>query len=58
MSFEEGLRNREIAAMLGISESAGKNRKARMLSLLRDAIGPGEETAIIALLVCILSGTA
>lgn len=58
MSFEEGLKNREIAAMLGISESAVKKRKARMLSLLRDAIGPDEETAVIALLVCILSRTA
>ena len=29
-----------------------------MLSLLRDAIGPDEETAVIIFFVCLLSGTA
>lgn len=55
LSFEEGLKNREIAAMLGISESAVKKRKARMLNLLRSAIGQSEETAILTFIVWILS---
>lgn len=35
MSFEEGLRNAEIAARLGVAEITVKKRKARMLDLLR-----------------------
>jgi len=35
MSFEEGLKNTEIAQRLGISESAVKKRKAKMIEKLR-----------------------
>lgn len=35
LSFEEGLKNREIALRLGISESAVKKRKAKMIDILR-----------------------
>ena len=36
LSFEQGMKNAEIAAALGISESTVKQRKAKTLSLLRD----------------------
>ncbi|MDE7347919.1 MAG: RNA polymerase sigma factor [Muribaculaceae bacterium] len=35
MSFEEGLKNSEIAERLGVAEITVKKRKARLLSLLR-----------------------
>ncbi len=38
MSFEEGLKNGEIAKIMGISESAVKKRKARILENLRNSI--------------------
>lgn len=38
MSFEEGLKNAEIAVRLGISESAVKKRKAKMLKNLRHSM--------------------
>ena len=39
MSFEEGLKNAEIAARLGVSEITVKKRKARMLEMLRSRLG-------------------
>lgn len=38
LSFEEGLKNAEIAALLHISESAVKKRKAQFISLLRQQL--------------------
>lgn len=35
LHFEQGLKNAEIAALLGVTESAVKKQKARMLELLR-----------------------
>lgn len=39
LSFKQGLKNTEIAAMLGVAEITVKKRKANMLSLLRDKLG-------------------
>lgn len=39
LSFVEGLKNEEVAELLGCSVSTVKNRKASMLSLLRQAVG-------------------
>ncbi|MDE6370493.1 MAG: sigma-70 family RNA polymerase sigma factor [Duncaniella sp.] len=39
LSFEEGLKNAEIAARLGVAEITVKKRKARMLAMLRDMLG-------------------
>lgn len=36
MSFEQGMRNEEIAAALNVSPSTIKRRKAQMISALRD----------------------
>lgn len=36
MSFEQGLKNAEIAALLHVSESAVKKQKASMIQQLRD----------------------
>lgn len=43
MSFEEGLKNAEIAQRLGISESAVKKRKAKMLEHLRISMSDTEK---------------
>ncbi|MBD5200145.1 MAG: sigma-70 family RNA polymerase sigma factor [Bacteroidales bacterium] len=39
LSFEQGLKNTEIAKLLGLSEIGIKKRKARMLDLLRTRLG-------------------
>ncbi|MDE6371904.1 MAG: RNA polymerase sigma factor [Duncaniella sp.] len=39
MSFEEGLKNSEIAQRLEVAEITVKKRKARMLEMLRDRLG-------------------
>ena len=39
LSFQEGLKNTEIAETLGIAEITVKKRKARMIELLRDCLG-------------------
>ena len=39
LSFEEGLRNPEIAARLGVAEITIKKRKARLITRLRDIFG-------------------
>lgn len=36
LSFEEGLKNQEVAEQLGISESGVKKRKMKMIAILRD----------------------
>lgn len=50
LSFEEGLKNPEIARRLGISVSAVKKRKARMIHLLRESVADNEDIVILALL--------
>lgn len=55
LSFEEGFKNQEIARMLGISESAVKKRKAKMLTLLRKSVSENEEPVILALLTMLAS---
>ncbi|MCM1076401.1 MAG: sigma-70 family RNA polymerase sigma factor [Bacteroides sp.] len=39
LSFEQGLKNREIAEMLNIAEGTVKKRKSHLLDLLRKAVG-------------------
>ena len=39
MSFEEGLKNAEIAAALGVAEITVKKRKVRLLEMLRKSMG-------------------
>lgn len=39
LSFEEGLRNQEIAERLGVAEITVKKRKARLISRLKDVFG-------------------
>lgn len=38
-SFEQGLKNAEVAGLMGVSESAIKKSKARMLEILRTKLG-------------------
>lgn len=51
MSFEEGLKNAEIAACLGVAEITVKKRKARMLEMLRIRLGCNNIDVIILLLM-------
>lgn len=55
LSFEEGLKNREIALRLGISESAVKKRKAKMLAWLRKSVAESGDPALSALLIILAS---
>ena len=51
MSFDEGLKNAEIAKRLGISESAVKKRKARMLDNLRNSMRDKDKLEAVILLL-------
>lgn len=51
ISFEEGLKNAEIAARLGVSEITVKKRKARMLEMLRSRLGGEIDLLTIAILL-------
>ncbi len=51
MSFEEGLKNAEIAARLGVAEITVKKRKARILELLRASLGGKIDTTTIAIVL-------
>lgn len=51
MSFEEGLKNAEIAARLGVAEITVKKRKARILELLRASLGGKIDTTAIAIVL-------
>ncbi len=55
MSFIEGLRNAEIAERLGVAEITVKKRKARMLAMLRERLGP--EAYLLLILLWRLAGT-
>ncbi len=50
-----GLRNAEIAERLGVAEITVKKRKARMLAMLRERLGP--EAYLLLILLCRLAGT-
>lgn len=39
MSFEEGMKNADIAAALGVAEITVKKRKVRLLEMLRRSMG-------------------
>lgn len=51
MSFEEGLKNAEIAERLGVAEITVKKRKARILELLRASLGGKIDTTTIAIIL-------
>lgn len=53
MSFEDGLRNKEIASRLGISESAVKKRKARLIAHLRQSVSENGDTSQLVILLLI-----
>lgn len=50
LSFEQGLRNPEVAKLLDVAEITVKKRKARMIDLLRKRLGKSSDE-IIALLI-------
>lgn len=51
LSFEEGLRNPEIAARIGVAEITVKKRKARLISRLREILGVGPELLLAILIL-------
>lgn len=55
MSFEEGLKNSEIAQRLGVAEITVKKRKARLIAMLRSAFPDDMPTAMLLLILTNLS---
>ena len=54
LSFEQGLKNAEVGTQMGISESAVKKKKAKMIQLLRDHLQGNEHAlTLIAILTSI-----
>lgn len=51
MSFEEGLKNAEIAAALGIAEITVKKRKMRLLEMLRKSMGDNFDLTALTLIL-------
>ncbi|MDE6559906.1 MAG: sigma-70 family RNA polymerase sigma factor [Muribaculaceae bacterium] len=51
MSFEEGLRNSDIAQRLGVAEITVKKRKARLISMLRSAFPDGLSPSAIMIIL-------
>lgn len=51
MSFEEGLKNSEIAQRLGVAEITVKKRKARLIAMLRSAFPDDMPTAMLLLIL-------
>ena len=49
LSFGDGLRNAEIAEILGISVSAVKQRKSKLLLLLQRMVADGSDSALLLL---------
>ena len=41
LSFEQGLKNAEVAALLNVAEITVKKRKARLIDMLRERLGGG-----------------
>ncbi|MCM1051385.1 MAG: sigma-70 family RNA polymerase sigma factor [Paenibacillus sp.] len=56
LSFESGLKNAEIASMLGLAEVTVKKRKAKLLSILHDKLGGLLDEKSIAVLLTIHAG--
>lgn len=52
LSYEKGLKNAEVAELLGVSESMVKKRKMKMIARLREALG-GEAALQLFLAACI-----
>lgn len=51
LSFEQGLKNAEVATMLSVAEITVKKRKARLISMLRERLrGRVDEVVLLALL--------
>lgn len=51
LSFEQGLKNTEIASRLGLSEIGVKKRKARMLEILRVKLGLKSRDDVIFIII-------
>lgn len=51
LSFEEGMKNSEIAERLGVAEITVKKRKARMLDMLRDKLGNNIDAVVLTFLL-------
>ena len=51
MSFEEGMKNAEIAKVLGVAEITVKKRKMRLLEMLRRNMGGSTDLMTIALMI-------
>ncbi len=51
LSFEEGMKNAEIARQLGVAEVTIKKRKAKLISLLRERFGNSAEIMLVAILI-------
>lgn len=51
LSFEQGLRNVEIAEMLNVAEITVKKRKAKLLDILREKLGRNVDERYIVLIV-------
>ena len=47
LSFEQGLKNAEVGQRMGISESAVKKKKAKMIQLLRDYFAGNEKVLVL-----------
>ena len=58
MSFEEGLKNSEIAAALGVAEITVKKRKLRLLEMLRRSMGRDLDLPTLAMLLSAVLKTA
>ncbi len=47
LSFEQGLKNKEVAEMLNIAEATVKKRKANLISRLRSVMGLSEDELVM-----------
>ena len=56
LSFESGLKNAEIAKMLGLAEVTVKKRKAKLLAMLHDKLGGLLDEKSIIMLLTIPAG--
>lgn len=58
MSFEEGLKNADIAAALGIAEITVKKRKLRLLEMLRRSMGGHTDFMTLTVMLTSMTRTA